>query len=417
MNAELAQPLARGADRLAQWSAVAIGFSIPISVALDNILLALLFIGWLAGGAYAAKWNAIRANGVALAALALFAVLAAGALFGGRYPGDALDYLGKYDDLLAIPVLVFVLRDARRREQALAAFAAGLAVILAISYLVKLGLVPQVRPLAQDLAYPLAFKLKLTHNILMAFATFLYANLAARAASTAWRLIWLALSLLAAVNVMFLVAGLTGQVMIGVFVLFAGYLWKGWRGLAGAVAAAVFAVVLLSAVSDLFRTRLDMLWPEVKEWQAGRVRDDSSVGIRLELYSTSLSIVRDHPLLGTGTGSFPMAYGERTKAARDQPHTARNPHNEYLLIAVQTGLVGLTALLCLFFMQWRLAALLPALESRLARGLVLAMMVGCLFNSMLLDHTEGLLYAWLSGVLYAGLDSRSSRTFYKEGET
>jgi hypothetical protein len=29
------------------------------------------------------------------------------------------------------------------------------------------------------------------------------------------------------------------------------------------------------------------------------------------------------------------------------------------------------------------------------------LVVGCLFNSLLLDHTEGLLFAWLSGLLFA----------------
>jgi hypothetical protein len=52
---------------------------------------------------------------------------------------------------------------------------------------------------------------------------------------------------------------------------------------------------------------------------------------------------------------------------------------------------------------WLSVARLPTVESRLARVLVLAMIVGCLFNSFLLDHTEGLLYAWLTGVLYGGL--------------
>jgi len=37
---------------------------------------------------------------------------------------------------------------------------------------------------------------------------------------------------------------------------------------------------------------------------------------------------------------------------------------------------------------------------------VLTIAVGCLFNSLLLDHTEGLLYAWLTSVLYAGLQSQ-----------
>jgi hypothetical protein len=30
------------------------------------------------------------------------------------------------------------------------------------------------------------------------------------------------------------------------------------------------------------------------------------------------------------------------------------------------------------------------------------MIAGSLFNSMMLDHTEGLFYAWLSGLLFAG---------------
>jgi len=45
------------------------------------------------------------------------------------------------------------------------------------------------------------------------------------------------------------------------------------------------------------------------------------------------------------------------------------------------------------------------LESELARGLVLVMVIGCMLNSLLLDHTEGLFYAWLTGVLYGGLKS------------
>jgi hypothetical protein len=38
------------------------------------------------------------------------------------------------------------------------------------------------------------------------------------------------------------------------------------------------------------------------------------------------------------------------------------------------------------------------------------MMVGCLFNSWLMDHTEGLLYVWLTGLLFAGLKSPESIT-------
>jgi hypothetical protein len=38
----------------------------------------------------------------------------------------------------------------------------------------------------------------------------------------------------------------------------------------------------------------------------------------------------------------------------------------------------------------------------LAHGLVLTIVVGSLFNSLLIDHTESLCFAWMSGLLYAG---------------
>jgi O-antigen ligase len=85
-----------------------------------------------------------------------------------------------------------------------------------------------------------------------------------------------------------------------------------------------------------------------------------------------------------------------------------NPHNEYLMIAAQTGGAGLAVLLALFIGQWLLATRLPSpMETALARGLVIAMATGCLFNSFLLDHAEGLFYAWMSGLLFAGYRDRA----------
>jgi O-antigen ligase len=389
------------ADRVARGAAIAIGASIPVSTSIDNILLGVVLLAWVAGGGYREKWAAVRANPVALAALLLFAILAAGTLYGDRYPGDALHFLGKYTDLLAVPMLVWLFRDPKHRGHALVALAAGLALTLAISYLVMLDVVPRVRPLAVDPQNALAFKYKLTHNILMAFAAFLFARLALGASARAARCAWGTLSLAAAINVVFLVNGLTGQVLLGLFVLYGGYLWKGWRGLAVALAAAAVGGALLLAASDPLRARLATLAPEFREWRSGKVRSEAPTAIRLDLYAAALDIVRDYPLLGVGTGGYPKAQAERAPAA-----ALRNPHSEYLMIATQTGLAGLAALLWLFWIQWRLARRLPPAEAPLAGALVVMMVAGCLVNSMLLDHTEGLLYAWLTGVLYGGLTPR-----------
>ena len=39
-------------DRIARWAAVAIGASIPISTAIDNLLLGVVLLAWIAGGGY-----------------------------------------------------------------------------------------------------------------------------------------------------------------------------------------------------------------------------------------------------------------------------------------------------------------------------------------------------------------------------
>ena len=63
--------LQNGAETCARSCTIALGVSIPISVALDNILLALILIFSLVAGGYREKLASTLANPVAIAALAL----------------------------------------------------------------------------------------------------------------------------------------------------------------------------------------------------------------------------------------------------------------------------------------------------------------------------------------------------------
>jgi len=392
------------ADRAAQWATVALGLSIPVSVAIDNVLLVVVLASWLASGFWRAKWDAVRGNRIALAALALFGLLAIGTLYGEPHPGDARLYLGKYLDLLFIPVFAFVLRDAAVRRRALYALAASLALVLAMSYMIRAGLVPPVPGLHGNPQNPVFLKYSLTHNVMMAFGAFLFTQLAIAAASRQMRLLWGTLAAAAAVNVTFMVPGATGYLVLGLLALYLGYTWRGWRGLGWMAGAGVAAVLLLASIPGPFQQRIEQTQREVAEWKPGRTDLKSSFGARLDFYRNSLAILREHPLAGVGTGGFPKAYADRVRGT--EAYLARNPHNEYFLVAIQVGMSGVLALLYLFWAQWRFAPQLASpLECHLARGLVLMVAAGCLLNSLLLDHTEGLLYAWLTGLLFAGLQS------------
>ena len=139
---------------------------------------------------------------------------------------------------------------------------------------------------------------------------------------------------------------------------------------------------------------------EFTQWHRNDATVESdSIGQRLEFYTNTIAIVKAHPFLGVGTGGFPAAYREQVAGTKMIP--SNNPHEEFPLVASQTGFVGLGLLLLLFVVQWREANKLPGTEKMLAHGLVISMVSGCLFNSFLLDHAEGLFFAFMTGVLFS----------------
>jgi O-antigen ligase len=400
-----------GAGRAARWSAIALGFSIPISTALDGVLSVIVLVAWLASGGYREKADAIKRNPVALAALMLFSVLAVGAFYGDASAKEAWRFLTKYADLLLIPVLVSVFRGADTRRSGIYALAGALLATVVLSYALRAGM-PRPGWFVDDLFFDVPFKHKLTHAVLVAFAAFLFVQLAFAARTPGARWGWLAASLLSAINLAFVVPGGTGYVVFGALLLYCGFSMWGYRGLLAAAVVGALGAGLVYQVSDSARERVDRALQEYSAWTTGDASaaimpragvEQSSVGQRLTFYRETLRIIRDHPLAGVGTGGFPMAYAE--KARETGATEVRNPHNEYLLVMSQNGVIGLLFLLYLFWRHWQLAPhLTTRLETHLARGLLIAIAVGCLFNSFLLDHAEGLLFAWMTGLLFAGLD-------------
>jgi O-antigen ligase len=237
----------------------------------------------------------------------------------------------------------------------------------------------------------------------MAFGAFFWAVEAYFSKSRPKRIVLLILSALAVFNVLGMINAKTAYLVLPI--LLGYFLIRQWRW-KGAVTF-FLAIVLLAAMAYSLPTnplhqRIVEAVKEFKQWQPDQA-EETSTGLRLEFYRYSLKIVRDHPLLGVGVGGFAEAYAKQIK----DPKMARsdNPHNEYLLVATQLGLIGLAALLYLFYTQWRLAPLLPTpKDTLLASGVVLAFMVGCLFNSFLTDYDEGVFFIWISALLFSGLN-------------
>lgn len=398
------------ARRAAGWTTTALGFTIPLWVVADSILVVLLVLCWAASGGWRERLRRMTESPVALTALLLFGWLLAGSFWGLGTLDERMLAVKKYADLLLIPLLISMAVDAHERNRALLALATSLVVTLALSLILGLGFLPTGDFIKGEPSNPFVFKKHTTHNVLMAFGALLFAVLAWQSQDRRVRWGWSLASLLAVVNVLLMVQGRTGYVVLAGLVLTGFHMYFGWRGILVAIVVLSVSFSAAYQVSSPFHERVSLAVSGVTQWNPKVAVKDDAVGWRLEYFYHTAEIIQDHPLIGVGTGGFVRAYRARTEqAGLDVPP---HPHNQYLFILAQVGIVGLGLLLWLFVQQWRSTSLNhDATYGLLAKGVVVTIAVGSFFNPFLVDHTEKLFYCWFSGLMYSGtapqLDART----------
>jgi O-antigen ligase len=415
MNLQLAAPeeptsglaVASLIERAPGGLAVLTAFSIPLSTSLSEIAVALFMVCWILSGHFTAKWALIRQNRVALMSLGLFGLLLLGIAWSVAGPVAGAHCLLKYRELVYLPMFVVVFQDARLRTRAVSAYMVAAALILGLSYFewlsgVDLGL--EAHELDRS---PVIFKDRIIHSLMMSLLVYLAAvrlsDLEATAAQDgpAQRRRWLYLALmgLSVFNILFMVEGRTGYLQLGGLTVL--YLSRrlGRRGVVVGGLLLLTAYCTGLSLSHSVQRRMAQTISQIEN-QFGPERRHS-LDARLEFYANTLKLVRRHPLLGTGTGSFEGQYA-RLVAGTDDSLTS-DPHNEYLHLACQVGIGGPLLFLALLAVQWSSAGRLSRPEMDIGRAIVLIIALGSLFNSLILSVTGGLIYAFFSGLAFADL--------------
>lgn len=394
-------------------STAMIGLAVPISTALDNFLLALVLLGLFFNAPVV--WQIVLRNPVARAALLLFGALALAVAYGATPISESLGVLGKYIDLAFIPLFMLMFQEVKTRDLAQRAFIGAMGLTLLLSYSLELKLIG-VQPwmnIFSSADNPVVFHSHITQNNMMAYMAFLALLKCRDALTTQLRLAWGAFAGLAMFNVLFMVQGRTGYIIL--LVLLCWFVWTtlaryfhkrgkvwGWKQGVVVLLASVFLVATAFFSSPRLHDRVSLVAAEFNAWQPNQENQSSSAGTRLNFYYNAIQIIVKHPLMGVGTGGFEAAFTEQIKGTNLS--TTPNPHNEFLLVTAQIGLLGLALLIYLFFVLWRNAKHLDAACAQdAACGLVLAYVVNCAFNSALHDHADGLFFAFMTALLFSTL--------------
>jgi O-antigen ligase len=373
-----------------------LGFFLPFSIAGALISLGVLALLCLAAPGRIWRTRFWREPVHATGMLLLAYVMLRTGLGGGGIEG-MLQYLNKYQELLMVPMLWALLRNARRPQAFVNGFMLG-SLVLAGLYWGGLALGSRIQWL-QSHRISAGFALALGAYLLLEHARLGRVPRMAGYLAAAW----------AACTVLFVVDSRTGHVVLVVLLTCAAWRAAPPRARVGAGVAALLVLLLLGTMSPTVRQRVVETVQEAQASSRGELRADSSTGVRLELLQNGIAVAREHWKLGTGWHGRQQAVEQVARERHPDPRPvpgalSTNPHNEYLL-QLATG--GLPALL--LFIAWLASPMWRSVRTRDpanpwhgALGCVaLAFAIGCVFNSLLLDFIEGHVYAGLLAWLLA----------------
>jgi O-antigen ligase len=394
--------------------------AVPVSTAGVNLGSGLVLLFALLSPEVWKTLRRLSTSPASIAAVVLFAALALSVTYSPASKAEALDFLLKYRKLLFLPLLFLVFHDSDRSrwgKTAIWVLFSALTLTMVLTYTNFLGLTA-VGPLHghDPITKPWVFKDHISGGLMMAYLAYLSAALGRDTPNRTGRWLLYLVALLALVNVLFVLQGRTGQaVAIAYIVGFAiaqiaifKHPTNRTRWIAIAVSVAACAGLVLY-VSTSKHSRLAETRTEISQFEVDNI--NTSSGVRLEFYRRSLDLILQRPIAGYGVGSVRTEFelfAEHSTGGRAA--MASNPHNEFLLMGVQIGLVGIALFAWLLYAVYREARHLARPERHAVYGYLFAFILGCLANSLLLNFTEGSLFIFLTGILLASGRRRSTQS-------
>jgi O-antigen ligase len=334
--------------------------------------------------------------------VALLSLMALTLPFSSAEPAEAIHALAKYGKLLLIPLALVLIRTRKQALNALFFYVALQSFVVLSSWLLFFGFKLPYVPVARN-HFTVVFSSSLDQAILTAGFVVLCWHLAKEFPGKYGQQVAWFLAAFGTLNIVFVLYGRTGQICLLAAISLTAFwaLSKKMR-----IAVVVLPFVLLygaSAVSPQFKQGISSVKNEVQEYQKnkGEVQLTSS-GLRMEFWNRSLELFEKEPLIGYGLGSWKHQYDLVQKNNPLKPKfDVGNPHQEFLLIGVQLGMLGLALFIgWIVSMAWHVRQY-DITSARTTQCFLAVFVVASMFNSALYDGLVGDYFCTILGLLLA----------------
>jgi O-antigen ligase len=169
---------------------------------------------------------------------------------------------------------------------------------------------------------------------------------------------------------------------------------------------ALFAPFLVSALlwfgAPNFKQRLLSVYTEVVSFNQ-QANAATSSGLRLQYWKSSLQSYAESPLLGHGAGSWNSEFlkqlAKHPNPTVEPNHGSRDPHQLFLLWAVEGGAIGLLCLIFTLTYAVKNSSYLPRQDAWSLYALLLSLLVSSMFNSTIYGIGNGDFFCVGLGIL------------------
>ena len=329
---------------------ILLGVFIPTSIAITNFILALLALCWIFEGNFKSKFEHIKSSKWVISVFALIGLYGLGLLWGGNHLNAEWQFQ-RLALLLIFPVLLSMELKQKTIKRAVIAFL-GTAFISALAAILINNKI--ILPLGNYLSFievswrNSAFITYNYHNVILALATTLsfYILVERKSKYPYLLLLFIAIYTLS----IFTERGRAGQVIFNLSAVFY-ILYYNRKHLLRLVALMLllfsFQYIIYKS-TKVYKNRFDVMSNIIQN--NGDVGEGKLEDIRYVFVKESLSRVLEKPLLGYGTGSFGTIFKAEVKSGHYfDKHTT--PHNQYLYVWFELGVLGLILLLSIFYHQ------------------------------------------------------------------